>query len=363
VVRQLTNSDGYSATDGEALAAELLRRATANGVDIWLGAEIVSLICDESGIHGVEVRKDDTGITVTARIAVLLATGGFAGSQELREEYLPLPTDVSWSLMGQNSGKLLNMAINAGAKTSAMNDAWWTPVTLIGGRVYPLDVARTAPHSVIVNQAGDRFFDEAAPPAEVVRALFARGLGVRTVPSYLIMDNRHRKSVAIGPWEAGIIPTDSEEGDIISAKTLNDLAVELNIDRAGLIGTIVRFNGFAHKGEDLDFHRGESIWSRHALTGKHGKRIASLGKLDKKPFWAVKVYPGDEGTKGGLLVNEHSQVLREDNSWISGLYACGGAAASIMKGTSPGPGAALSEALIQAYLAVIDMERKTKYIP
>ncbi|MDR1791750.1 MAG: FAD-dependent oxidoreductase [Propionibacteriaceae bacterium] len=357
---QLTNSEGQAATGGEALVAELLRRATANGVEIWLEAEILGFDADASGVYGVKVACDGEEIEVKARTGVLLSAGGFAGNQELRQEFLPLPTDAQWSLMSQNTGKLLKLAANAtGADFAAMSDAWWTPVTLIGGRAWSLDVARKAPHSIIVDQAGDRFFDEAAPPSQIVKHLYSHSRGVKTVPSFMIMDNRHHKSVSIGPWNASTLPGEiSEPGEIIRANTLNDLAVALGIDRAGLIGTIVRFNGFAHKGEDTDFHRGESVWDRYALSSS--KKPTSLGKIDKKPFWAVKVYPGDEGTKGGLRVDEHSQVLRPDGTAIPGFYACGGAAASIMKGTSPGPGAALSEALIQAFVAVISMDGKAE---
>jgi 3-oxosteroid 1-dehydrogenase len=360
LVRQFTHSEGATATGGEALVAELLRRATVSGVEIWLGAEILGMTTAKDGVSGVRISRNGTELTVSATAGVLLAAGGFAGSQKLREEYLPLPTDVSWSLMGQNTGKLLRMCLELGAVPAAMSDAWWTPVTMIDGRAYSLEAARKAPHSVIVDQAGDRFCDEAAPGAELVRRAFENIRGVRTVPSYLIMDSRHRKNTALGPWAAGELPP-AGASDIIRAKTLNELAVALGIDRAGLIGTMVRFNGFAHRGEDTDFHRGESVWDRYELApGKRGRKLASLGKVDKKPFWAVRVYPGDQGTKGGLLVDEHSQVLREDGSPIGGLYACGGAAASRMKGTSPGPGAGLSEALVGAYLAVLHIDREIR---
>jgi len=87
-------------------------------------------------------------------------------------------------------------------------------------------------------------------------------------------------------------------------------------------------------------------------AGERGKRRnASLGKLDKSPFWAVKVYPGDAGTKGGLLIDADARVLRPDGTPLAGLYACGGSAASLFHGVSPAPGAALGSALVEAFLA------------
>ena len=118
----------------------------------------------------------------------------------------------------------------------------------------------------------------------------------------------------------------------------------------------MRFNGFAGKGKDIDFKRGESAWDAAAgEAGKGGKRRnPSLGKVEKPPFFAVKVYPGDTGTKGGLLIDATSRVLTPDGTVLPGLYACGGAAASLFKNTSPAPGAALGAALVEAFLAATD---------
>ncbi|MDR1833243.1 MAG: FAD-dependent oxidoreductase, partial [Propionibacteriaceae bacterium] len=93
LLRQFTHSEGYAATGGEALVAELLRRATANGADIWLDTTVEDIVQDgpSGSVTGLLVRKDGDQIEIRTRKGVLLAVGGFAGSQELREEYLPLP--------------------------------------------------------------------------------------------------------------------------------------------------------------------------------------------------------------------------------------------------------------------------------
>ena len=345
-------------TRGEALSAELLHRALANGVELWFGCPLVELVEADGRIAGVVVRRNNADTEVTATRGVILATGGFAGNQQMREEYLPLPTDASWTLHEfVASGQTLALAMTHGAAVAAMDEAWWVPVILADQRAHRIDVARRAPHGIIVDQAGDRFFDEDAAPTSAVRRFYERRT-VRAVPSYLIMDDRHRRSVDLGPWKAGTTPKSAvESGQIVRADSLTDLASALGIDRAGLLGSVVRFNGFAIKGKDLDFHRGESAWGRYGLAPSKKRRNPGLGKLSKSPFWAVAVYPGDEGTKGGLLIDKNSRVLRDDGEPIEGLYACGGTAASIMTRTSPGPGAALGEALIEAYRAVQDLTR------
>lgn len=337
---------------GEALTAQLLHRAAANGVEIWLDAPVLELLATDGAVTGVVARRDGNPVLVNAT-RVLLASGGFEHDQDLREEYLPLPTKTDWSLSASgNDGRLMGAAISLGAVTAGVEEAWWSPVMLVDEIAYSLEEVRGKPHSLIVDSIGDRFVDEAAPPNVAGRALYERSRGVRAVPSFLIIDNRHRQALELGPWAANNTPKKAiEAGDIIRAHTLNDLAQALGIDRAGLLGTVVRFNGFASKGRDQDFNRGQSRWD--AAMGEPGKRRnASLGKVDKPPFWAVRVYPGDAGTKGGLLIDAHSRVMRADGTAIDGLFACGGAAASIFKSTSPGPGAALGAALVEAFAAV-----------
>jgi 3-oxosteroid 1-dehydrogenase len=346
-------------TAGEALAGQLLHRATANGVEVWLDSPVVGLL-GEGCVTGVVVRKDGEDVAVPAG-RVLLASGGFERNQSLREEYLPLPTEANWSVSGAtNTGDLLNLAVAHGGATAALDDAWWAPVMLVDGEAYSLDGARGKPHSLIVDSAGDRFFNEAAPANTAGRALYDRSRGVRAVPSFLIMDKAHRQNVPLGPWAANNTPKSAiENGDIVRAGSLNDLATALGVDRAGLLGSVVRFNGFAGKGKDTDFKRGESAWDTAA--GEAGKRRnPSLGKVEKPPFWAVKVYPGDTGTKGGLLIDATSRVLTADGSVLPGLYACGGAAASLFKGASPAPGAALGAALVEAFLAATDQPERRR---
>lgn len=337
-------------TPGESLVGHLLHRATANGVTVWLDSSVVDLLLEQERVTGVVVRRDGTDTAIGAE-RVLLASGGFEHNQGLREEYLPLPTSTAWTTSAAaNTGGLLRLAATRGAATAGLDDAWWLPVMVAEGSAWTLEQVRNQPHSLIVDAAGDRFFDECIPANSAGRALYERHRGVRSVPSFLILDNRHRQAHDLGPWIAGTNPRKAQEtGEIFRAQTLNDLAELTGIDRAGLIGTVVRFNGFVAKGKDQDFTRGEKASAGSDGQGK--RRNSSLGKVDKPPFWAVKVYPGDGGTKGGLLIDANSRVLRPDGEVLAGLYACGGAAASLFHRVSPGPGAGLGVALVEAFQA------------
>jgi 3-oxosteroid 1-dehydrogenase len=341
---------------GTTLVAELLRRAVGSGVTLWLSTNFTGLIEQDGRVAGVTVERGGESVEVRSTIGVLLACGGFEASQDLRGEYLPLPTDAAWSTTGvANRGAGLTAAIRIGATAIGMDDAWWSPTIRCDGIGYAIDAERSLPHGVIVDQAGDRFVNEAAPGTIVGRMIYERNRGMRAVPSYLIVDNRHRQNYPLGPWPAGVTPRRAlDTGDIVKASTLIDLAQKLGVDRAGLLGTVVRFNGFAGRGKDLDFRRGETAGERYrGDTSK--RRNPCLGGVEKGPYWAVKVYPGDEGTKGGLQVDEYQRVLRAGGEPIEGLFACGGTAASLMGRGNPGVGAALGASLVEAYRAALWM--------
>ncbi|MFD0511110.1 FAD-binding protein [Streptomyces aureus] len=77
--------------------------------------------------------------------------------------------------------------------------------------------------------------------------------------------------------------------------------------------------------------------------------------LDKGPFYAVPVHPGDIGTKGGLVTDADARVLREDGTPVAGLYASGNCSAAVMGETYPGPGATIGPAMAFSWAAVNDI--------
>ena len=78
---------------------------------------------------------------------------------------------------------------------------------------------------------------------------------------------------------------------------------------------------------------------------------ATLGPLDTPPFYAVQVYSGVLGTKGGPRTDRNGQVLDVDGEPIPGLYAAGNAMASAMGMTYGGAGGTLGPAVVFGYLA------------
>lgn len=129
-----------------------------------------------------------------------------------------------------------------------------------------------------------------------------------------------------------------------------ELAKACGMNPANLIASVTRFNEFARKGKDEDLHRGDTAYSRF-LGDKAHKPSPSLGTIEKPPFYAYRVYPGDVGTFGGVVTDVHARVLRADGSSIPGLYATGISTASVMGRVYPGAGASVGPSFVWGYVA------------
>ena len=120
-----------------------------------------------------------------------------------------------------------------------------------------------------------------------------------------------------------------------SADTIAGLAAQLGVNGAGLAATVAKFNEFATSGVDADFHRGENSYDLLYGDVRLGPNPC-LAPIAEGPFFGVEIFPGDIGTKGGLLTNARAQVLDTARAPIPGLYAIGNSAASSMGRYYPG---------------------------
>jgi 3-oxosteroid 1-dehydrogenase len=140
----------------------------------------------------------------------------------------------------------------------------------------------------------------------------------------------------------------------VKASTIEGLAEKIGVDPAALAATVARFNGFARAGNDEDFHRGDSGYDKY-YGDPTNKPNPSLGVIDQAPFYAIKIVPGDLGTKGGLRTDVHARVLRADGTAIEGLYAAGNTSSPVMGHTYAGPGATIGPAITFGYLAALHL--------
>ena len=339
---------------GNAISIGLRKGLLDAGVPLHYESELTDLVIEDGRVVGVRVLRGGETVTVRARRGVILGSGGFEKNLEMREKYQPQPTSVDWTTGSQfNTGAGVLAGIAAGAQTDLMDDAWWGPTIPLPSGPWFCLAERNLPGSIIVNGAGKRFMNEALPYVEAVHEIYAgEATGVSHVPAWMIIDQRYRNRYLF----AGLMPRQPfpgrwyKYGTVRSAASLEELAAEIEVPPSALANTVDRFNGFARTGVDADFHRGESDYDKY-YSDPTVKPNPSLHSIDQGPFYAVKIVPGDLGTKGGLVTDERARVLRADGSVIAGLYAAGNVSSAVMGNTYAGPGATIGPALTFGYLA------------
>jgi 3-oxosteroid 1-dehydrogenase len=340
-------------TLGNGLMGQLLHIALGKGVEFRRNLAVEEIVLRDGRAVGAVLRgADGTATTVHAR-ALVLACGGFAHNEAMRKEHGKQPASTEWTLASpDDTGDGILAGQRAGGALALMDEAIWMGTAQRPNGVKEMHVFdRSMPHSVMVDSSGARFVNESIDYMRFGQALYERHRTVPNVPSWLIVDSTHRRRYGLGDAMPGITPPSwVRQGYLKKAGTLDELARACGIDAEGLRATISRFNAMAQAGRDDDFHRGDTHWDRY-FGDPTNRPNPVLGPVAKPPFYAVQVFPGDVGTAGGLLCDEHSRVLREDGSVIEGLYAAGNTSASPMGPTYPGPGASIGAGAVFGYIA------------
>lgn len=352
---------------GAALAAELLIGCRQAGVDIRLSTPLTGLIVENDAVAGVRTEHDGESSELRARYGVILASGGFEHNAEMRAQYQRAPIGTEWTTgAASNTGDGIRAAQEAGAGLSLMDDAWWGPtIPLPKGPWFALS-ERSVPGTFIVNMRGERFMNESLPYVEAGHQMYGGEFGQgdgpgENIPAWMVFDQRCRnRYLFAGVTARQPIPKSwLKSGVVVKAGTLTELAEKMGVPAEALLSTTERFNRFALNGKDDDFARGESGYD-HYYGDLTNKPNPSLGPVDHAPFYAVKMVPGDLGTKGGVDTDADGRALRADGSVIEGLYAAGNTSAPVMGHTYAGPGATIGPALVFGYLAALDAAGKAE---
>jgi len=353
---------------GNSLMGRLLLSLRERNVPTWLNTGVEELVFEDGKAVGAMLNKEGKTLRVKATRGIVLAAGGFSRNLEMRQKYQRHPITTEWTAgTPSNTGDAIQMGRDAGGALGLMDEAWWTPVSLVPKSPFSwvLVVEKSLPHGLFLNQEGKRFTNEAAPYIDVVNGMYddVAKTGAADPRWFHIFDATYRKSSIAGPVAPGKVMSDKQlprryrDGKFLyKAKTLDELCEQLEIPAANAKAAITRFNEYAVKGEDPDYNRGWSAQDRYYGDPKV-KPNCSLGPIETGPFYAVQIYPGDLGTKGGLVTDEHSRVLKEDGQAIPGLYAAGNSAESVMGRTYPGAGGTIGPALTFGFLAAEDAAR------
>ena len=349
---------------GSAGVARLYLSVLKREIPLEFNTQMVELIADGDNVLGALIECNGQRQRVRAAKGVILASGGFEKNQALREQYLPAPTNTTWSAGNPgNEGDALLAGLELGAKTRLMNDAWWTTTLCVPDEPAPrlAIMEKSFPGSCVVNRDGKRFANESQNYMAFQKDLFKTHTEEHpNAPAWHVFDATFRENFMVGPLMTKAMKPDSQipkkwfdEGFVAKAETIRELADMLGIDADGLEETISKMNHYAETGKDEDFGRGDSAYDRY-YADPAIKPNPCLAPIAKAPFYAMRIEAGDFGTLGGLDTDTSARVKKADGGVFEGLFAVGNCSAAILP-TYPGPGATLGPAMTMAYQAACHM--------
>jgi succinate dehydrogenase/fumarate reductase flavoprotein subunit len=329
-------------TMGLALVVGLLHGCRAAGVDLVRGARLAKLVMESGAVTGAVVE----GRTITAR-AVVLANGGYESDPGLAARLLgtPVPQPIAPPV---NTGDALRLASSAGAELSYLGESWCWPAVLVPGedRAQMVVAERSMPHVLWVNRDGVRFVNEASHNCALALAEIGPNTHqTRNSPAWAVGDDQFRQRYSV----AGIPPGKPAPEWLVTAETLDELAVAIGVEPAVLNETVARFNTSVHSGHDADFGRGSTVYDRY--TGDPTAPHPTLGTVERGPFFALPLHRGTIATKGGVRTDGSARALRWDGTPVPGLFAAGTAAAALFGPGAIANGMHLSFAMTWGWLA------------
>ena len=348
------------AAGGQGLTAGLFAGVLRAGIPVWTDTTLLRLAGDGDRVTGAVVDHDGREVTITARRGVVLATGGFDHSMDLRWKFQSESLGANLSLGAEaNTGDGIRAAQELGADLALMDQAWWFPaVAPLPGKPPAVMLAeRSLPGCLIVDQNGHRFANESADYMSFGQRLLELERSDSPVEAmWIVFDQQYRNSYVFGAqlFPRMRIPQSWYDGGIAArADSHAELGAKIGVPVSEFTRTLTRFNESASAGKDPDFGRGRSAYDRY-YGDPTIRPNPNLRPLVKGPFYAVKMVLSDLGTCGGLKADERARVLREDGDVIAGLYAIGNTAANAFGKTYPGAGATIAQGLVYGYIAALD---------
>lgn len=317
---------GYGASLLSALEEAVGERP---GISVRRGVRVSALLTEDEAVVGVRV-----GAAEVPAGAVLLALNGFGGDPAMVREHLgEQAAGALYFGSPANTGDGIKWGVELGAATAQMGSyQGHASVAEPDGPLVTWGVVVNG--AVLVGSDGRRFGDEMVGYSEFAAAVLAQPGG----RAWEIFDQRVHDASRGTRLEEVI-----DAGKVDHHATLADLAADTGLDEAGLVRTL----------EEIARCAGGVVPDRFARTA------FAEGGL-RPPYYSIAVRGALFHTQGGLVINEHAQVLRADGSPIAGLYAGGGTAVGVSGSGSAGysSGNGLLAAAVLGRLAGEDAARR-----
>lgn len=296
-------------TGGTRMIETFISKLEEYGATVLSSTEATELIEKDGKVVGVKATSKDKEYEIKAN-SVVLATGGFGGSEDYLKELIPdiVETGYQFTGNGVNTGDGITMGKEIGADT--YEDGWIIPSP---GKILP-SKELTSKNSefnklnglssleggstnqlMLVNKDGNRMTNEAGEGVKIVADLIDNKQG----SYYVLFDSSSEEVVSI-------LETGLDTGDILKADSVEELAELSNM--SNLIDTFNNYQQMAINGEDTEFNKPAEMLKEYSAQG---------------PYYLVKFVPDFVATMGGLKTNGECQVIRADETPIDGLYAVG----------------------------------------
>ncbi len=318
---------------GKGLIQQHTAAALAAGVELRYGCAAQELLVEDGAVRGVTWTSSDGSSGTLRADSVVLAAGGFEANAQMRREHL----GPGWELAKVrgtplNTGDMLRAAMAAGAAPygdwgSCHSVAWdamaehnesnreLTNQLTRGG--YPL--------GYVVNRSGERFLDEGADYRNLTYAKY--GAEILKQPggvAWQLFDATTRPMLRAEEYDMPGV-------GVLVADTVEDLALKMGVDVAGLVRTVDELNASIDRSVPFD----AAVKDGRAARVQPPKSNWAL-PLEAAPFYAFPVTCGVTFTFGGLHADEHGRVLREDGSALPGLFVCGEMLGGLFSGNYAG---------------------------
>lgn len=346
---------------------KLVSKFTSLGGKYMLETEGYELLTDASGaVIGAKAKNLVSGKEYTIHAdAVILATGGFLGSEEMTKKYLSneyFPLKGAWNVYGTrgNEGKMLQAAIDIGAATynigmppevhmsgsaAFIPHSYGFAINEIAGQIGAFSGTQSvwsvadlpmymgiSSNSLAVGMDGKRFAAEtgiamldpwiAGPnyysiwSADQINDIRDSGLKVNVggvASAFLGYLGAIPENTPL-PEAYDVLQAGIECGFVFKADTVEALAAQIGLDPAALSSTISAYNSYCASGADEEF-------------GKDAQLLVPIGA---GPFYAVKMASYSYNTCAGLDVDTQLRVLNTQGKPIDGLYSLGSDSAGVL---------------------------------
>ncbi|MET0987575.1 MAG: FAD-dependent oxidoreductase [Steroidobacteraceae bacterium] len=325
------------------VAQPLINAAGARGVEHALGTRVEQLLVEDGRVVGVKAGGEEL-----RGGAVIITTGGFGNSPEMiRRLYPTAASHGDWTYAVHFAapyilGDGIKLAEKVGAAVVGQDTGLLLPTSGLGKFVE----AFLPPWLMLVNMRGHRFMDESAPyavsgyllnaqPERRAFAIFDEPTLMEASQDLRFADPYH-SGAAMPTWEYNLLRRSVDNGKIVKADSIRELAGKIGIDAETLSASVEQYNANCDRGVDPLFF----------------KEMERFFPVRQAPFYAREVRACVIGQTGaGLNINERAQVLDEHDRPIPGLYAAGEVLGCAMGKRYSGGGVGICNAMVFGRIA------------